>query len=1295
MEASRDIKPVDTALLVKGGYLAELRVLLNRFRYLIEGREARQGTDKFHEAREGFRSMLGKMKAEAYPFGSYFRKTTEQEKRLQHIIDTIDPRGVGLVQQLGIVIDWINKIEQIFFNKLHTLREELKTSSEDFKRAPLNDIVQARLKRLLSNMDADEEKFTKMLKRQSNELGQCYEIYQQFTIAEYGEFQRFASDVERYQKSLFEFIDDARSRLKKIAEKDLVLPQIIRRADAMDVNEKNHKESVVSYEKITGFMSRLQNILQQNGAALNAMAEFARACGEELDTLQLKYSSVASSYKTLHAQFVGYDLEINKNRQSLSVQIHEQLQTINGSVQSNEDKIVNQIKAYLDTENMPYQAAKSAVERLLKDRGQVEDGADVELLKLKAHVTQQQRNMGFLVGQLATLDDSCEANGLTLCSQSRNVLVNETARRDAKLLEQFNKKYTEPLQDRSVSLAAITTQCNAEQIELGAHQRTFGIDAAINDANISSLLNKTLRDGHARTVDDSEQYIIQQVHDLSLLHDQAAECVNQLQLLQTACLEKFDIIANANKFKKVIDVSAMRDRISDFRVRVNNYQVNFDRDKEKLKQLAVWDDYQQESAYIGLFDDVSLLQLNEREINESLKAILAQFNSLSRCIRGVDSLRKAAAESKVEAKSKSEAELEKERELEVLAQESLDRYCEIKATIDLISPLLAGLPRNMFQRLQEEINARPELSSIRSELIQDSHQQFVAKYKNLEWGRDIPVYPDNHIQDMNAWPGKLEDAMAKFSGFANALMGAPAKSGDLTISAELDAVHTAIAKKLAASKALQLDASGLIDAAQKYLKSYEAYRIKKHTFSVRLNDLSALAQRLDSMISLLLPLNQQLLACQNKAGGIIALSSQVKNHRNELKRYCRAFQEGINDDLKSLDRAMSNLDAEEKFKKGIFNILDSIKSLKEMKQSGFTRLRREFLFCGQSRRIIAKLQAHREIVHAHSNKGVLIETFLNNLFDENRFASIDELLAYLKTPFNDQRKDELFGNTGWSNLGGKGRLSTTKELVKELRAELKLMQAREQANSVNSVAYALEKDYDQIEGEVSGLLQSKNLVGVSRSLLLNQQYDGILQFICHKRSTDPVKSKIQQDAVYIQRWFGPLGAEVAVADRIKQRAVHLECAMVIRNQSQEEMGGLRRQYPFTYAYHALRCHLENTKTDRSDQKNKLWMLLDGIVFDKGTEVEKYQKLKNTVLGIYSEVRESFNGSESYFFFGKGSRLGDALEKFLIGNEDTGAGLGFKSGEDIRNHQVSHRRKVEGLDAAACWLRNNVFACARP
>ncbi len=103
-----------------------------------------------------------------------------------------------------------------------------------------------------------------------------------------------------------------------------------------------------------------------------------------------------------------------------------------------------------------------------------------------------------------------------------------------------------------------------------------------------------------------------------------------------------------------------------------------------------------------------------------------------------------------------------------------------------------------------------------------------------------------------------------------------------------------------------------------------------------------------------------------------------------------------------LGKALKKIESEESFKNNILSLYQNITAVKQRQaaispNNGelFKRMRREFLFSGKSRDLIAKLRAHRLQHHGQTGKTSLIDNFLQGLFDESKTFNLQALQDYL------------------------------------------------------------------------------------------------------------------------------------------------------------------------------------------------------------------------------------------------------------------------------------------------------------
>ncbi len=261
----------------------------------------------------------------------------------------------------------------------------------------------------------------------------------------------------------------------------------------------------------------------------------------------------------------------------------------------------------------------------------------------------------------------------------------------------------------------------------------------------------------------------------------------------------------------------------------------------------------------------------------------------------------------------------------------------------------------------------------------------------------------------------------------------------------------------------------------------------------------------------------------------------------------------------------------------------------------------------------------------------------------------------------------LFANTGWSNLGGHGWNSTTKQLIGELRCELERLVARERAGDLGSINYAMQKDCEEIKREFNDILDKKD-VGRDVQSIQNANNCDALMARALALPEDDTTIKIRQDMMDIQRWGG--GEHEA---NLACRKARMECAIAIR-QNAPNRQALFDQYKFSYSYQSLKYHLENVTTGRTEELGLLWDTMNDIASGDGTEDQKYTTMRQIMLQYFNQVRQEDNAFGSWSgFFGRVSRLTRAIESFLLIDASEG-GLGYTLGEgDNQVHHVEESR----------------------
>jgi hypothetical protein len=90
---------------------------------------------------------------------------------------------------------------------------------------------------------------------------------------------------------------------------------------------------------------------------------------------------------------------------------------------------------------------------------------------------------------------------------------------------------------------------------------------------------------------------------------------------------------------------------------------------------------------------------------------------------------------------------------------------------------------------------------------------------------------------------------------------------------------------------------------------------------------------------------------------------------------------------------------------------------------------------------------------------------------------------------------------------------------------------------------------------------------------------------------------------------------------------------------------VNENYPSTFFIKKIEYVLNSIVTTRVEEKKRLWLIILQIYRQKKDERLKIIEMKQAIINHYFEIRKSPAGSEG-IFFGKGSRLGDELEKFI-------------------------------------------------
>jgi|GEM_PF-6732607 len=315
----------------------------------------------------------------------------------------------------------------------------------------------------------------------------------------------------------------------------------------------------------------------------------------------------------------------------------------------------------------------------------------------------------------------------------------------------------------------------------------------------------------------------------------------------------------------------------------------------------------------------------------------------------------------------------------------------------------------------------------------------------------------------------------------------------------------------------------------------------------------------------------------------------------------------------------------------------------------FQKLKNAYLNTGTARLTLAKLQAHAQ---GHERKGELINRFIEAVKNTENLEELQNCHEYaIHAPELMDCKTEI-GRTF-------GAQSTTGRLLKQLHHNFESLLTRERENYFifNSISASIRE-------EKCNYLRTNVENGID---YLQKEFLERIKMFCDRKELESLKEEL----IYISIWPGSNDAKrtrmslaidntITILSRENRRdsAVQVLYGFGLEKKLQDRRYHYNA-FPFSARYQALRSLLAHTATNRP--VDTLWRELDGIASQSLAEDRKVDRMREIILGFYENIRRSRFGSEG-LFFGKGSRLGDALEKFLT--EEWGLNL--------RNEYVPHR-----------------------
>lgn len=1083
---------------------------------------------------------------------------------------------------------------------------------------------------------------------------------------------------------------------KKIREETFVFPSKLRDVrPCLEEGRLDFSDAIKKSEAVA------QEVRGLGAVHFDELQQQVEATQKRLGELKKGYDAASDAY--LQLPDVHSTEALQKERQLLSRGVNDLLNNGERAFVENADSIIRVIKTFIDDPNNNKAAAKTEIDRLFTSRGSVVEGFKPQLVALLARVNRLEVKIKAFEGEISRLDE--EYKNFNLEPQLQKILADDREKdkraRIKALSRAFATEEIEAIKKELEGIQSAVENCQSSVSTLGSKLAAVREAAKSDVTSTLSLIAPTV------PLEESEAFFKRILQGLS---QQIESVVQNLGAFEKEEREVSSVLTRIRALQAAWKRHQNLDPVVARQAYLAEQLKELDNGKEATRELKEakerWDDCaNQKDKFNRWFSKIrtpAVFRLKEAVFNTIIMQTGEALTQLAMAQPGVS----------------AEADLELYHRICGNYQALFSALGAVKSFFQVLVPEFGQAKKvpshfAVFDTVNERINKVLDITQKCFSEVESYSRQFKEYYSKIKWDGSAAVSPEE-LAEMKSFPAQLEGDLQNIRANAHLLMDEKTQeSMQALLAANLEKFRKQLAnlrEHLAALTALQQNLNT-------YLERYDRYKLNTHLSeqaSAKLTTHAAEVRERDEAVKRIIRLNARCRVISNelqdKHGKINTCRADYsKLLRNELN---------IADAQEHLQKLLDNIDQEETNKTNVTLLFEKIARVKRIEGAlqceraaiaamsaqpdGLTqcnaelfwRLRREFLFSGKSRALIEALKAHSQLPrHRQSQKGLLIARFFTQLFDENHTTDLRQLLNCLEQPFgaNNPENDALFQYTGIYKLGSHEKDSTTKQLIAGLRRELLALVQRENVGPVGSIGHALQLDCAQAKREYHAILDSKQLVGESDSMRLADTCEARLFAWLAAPPLDATAKKIQQDLIGIQRWAGANGVNMQMRER------RMRCAVEIRKNLDNEQNGnvltqLYAEDKFTYTYQYLRCYMERVVTKREREVAIFWQNLDRIAFSSDNEATKYTKMRESVLSYYRGLRQMKNGSAGYFF-GRGSRLGDALEHFLTRPESVDGGFGYVHGN--LPDQVRHHHPETGcFDGVAKKISETLFCYAR-
>ena len=315
----------------------------------------------------------------------------------------------------------------------------------------------------------------------------------------------------------------------------------------------------------------------------------------------------------------------------------------------------------------------------------------------------------------------------------------------------------------------------------------------------------------------------------------------------------------------------------------------------------------------------------------------------------------------------------------------------------------------------------------------------------------------------------------------------------------------------------------------------------------------------------------------------------------------------------------------------------------------FEKIKEKILMVGETGELIKKIQRYAV---RYPIKAQEINKF-NTMFNEQK--NLQDLVLFLELACQDPVLNE-----NRSAIGKFFRIkSGLSKAIKKLKEE------------VDKVIEQEKRDYAILNSIFAEIKTERySLFPATRTARFELIKSRLFQII--DQCKEPALDKLKSEVIDISFWKNQNSAKIS---RLVREVLHTSAHLALKSDAagkaaygllqkfyKEVKEGLSyrdEDFKFSSSYQKLKAHLRSVKTNRST--SNFWLEIDKIAAGREVEEEKYELMRQKVLNYYYSIRQSSYGSAGKFF-GNGSRLGDALERFLT----------HPNGLNISKHLVPHR-----------------------